>query len=185
MWGYYYPFFKKKIVFIYILDRREGRKRGRETCTYFSHAPNWGLCPQPRLVPQLEIQPATLWFAGRCPVRWATPARALSLQIEVLVDASWLWEQVRSKSVTVGHSLDLILNHIRYLQFNFIKKPSKFFKIQIKISWQTQFWKDHCVLLLWTSNLTPVLKWEWCPNGRNLSHARNTTVRISEKRPKD
>ena len=35
--------------------------------------------PQPRRVPWLGIQPATLWFAGRHSIHWATSARAENL----------------------------------------------------------------------------------------------------------
>ena len=55
--------------FIYLfLERGEGREKERErninvwlplTCPH-----NWGPCPQPRHVPQLGIEPATLWFTG-------------------------------------------------------------------------------------------------------------------------
>ena len=40
-------------------------------------APYWGPGPQPRHVPWLGIEPATLWFAGQHWIHWATPARAL------------------------------------------------------------------------------------------------------------
>ena len=38
--------------------------------------PYWRSGLQPRPVPWLGIEPATLWFAGQCSVHWATPARA-------------------------------------------------------------------------------------------------------------
>ena len=41
-----------------------------------SHAPCWGPGLQPRHVPWLGIEPATLWFAGQCSICWATLARA-------------------------------------------------------------------------------------------------------------
>ena len=41
-----------------------------------SRAPFWGPDLQPRHVPWLGIEPATLWFAGPHTVHWATPARA-------------------------------------------------------------------------------------------------------------
>ena len=46
----YFIFFKD--LFIY-LDRKQGRKRGRETsmCGCLSHASYWGPGPQPRHVP--------------------------------------------------------------------------------------------------------------------------------------
>ena len=62
--------FFKKALFIF-RERKGGRKRGRETsmCGCLSHAPYWGPGPQPRHVPWLGIEPATLWFTGRCSVR--------------------------------------------------------------------------------------------------------------------
>ena len=54
--------------FIYLfLDTGEERKRGRETSVYgcFSRIPYWGHGLQPRHVPQLGIEPATLWFTGQ------------------------------------------------------------------------------------------------------------------------
>ena len=77
--GLYLSFFFKKYFkkFILLLDRGEGREKGRETsmCGCLSCAP-WGLGPQPRHVPWLGIEPATLWFTGRHSTHWATPARA-------------------------------------------------------------------------------------------------------------
>ena len=61
-----------------IAEGKGGRKKGRETsmCGCFSHAPHWRPGLQPRHVSRLGIEPATLWFAGRHSVHWATPARA-------------------------------------------------------------------------------------------------------------
>ena len=58
-----------------------GRRRGRETsvCGSLSHAPHWGPGPQPSHVPQLGIEPVTLWFSGLHSNHWATPASAGSL----------------------------------------------------------------------------------------------------------
>ena len=65
-----------KNLFIYLfLERREGRKTGRETsmCERYidllhlsclSHIPTWGPGLQPRHVPWLGIKRATLWFAA-------------------------------------------------------------------------------------------------------------------------
>ena len=39
-------------------------------------APYWGPGLQPKHVPWLGIEPATLWFTSRRPTHWATPARA-------------------------------------------------------------------------------------------------------------
>ena len=53
-------------------------KGGKETlmCGRLSHTPNWGPGLQPRHVPWLGIELATLWFTGWCSIHWATPARA-------------------------------------------------------------------------------------------------------------
>ena len=74
--------FKKNILFIYFLER--GERKEKETERNISvwlplvH-PLLGAWPgpQPRHVPWLEIEPATLWFAGWSPIHWATQARAL------------------------------------------------------------------------------------------------------------
>ena len=68
--------FLLKILFIL----REG-KGGRETsmCGCLSQAPYWGPGLQPRHVPWLGIEWATLWFAGQRSIHWATPAGAKSL----------------------------------------------------------------------------------------------------------
>ena len=53
--------------FIYlVLERGEGREKGRETsmCGCLSCGPYWGPGLQPRRVPWLGIEPATLWFAA-------------------------------------------------------------------------------------------------------------------------
>ena len=67
-------FFQKDFLF---LERGEGKEKERETsmCGCLSSTPYWGPGPQPRHVPWLGIEPATLWLAGRHSVHWATPAR--------------------------------------------------------------------------------------------------------------
>ena len=45
-------------------------------CGWLQSTLYWGPGPQPRHVPQMGIEPAMLWFAGPCSIRWATPARA-------------------------------------------------------------------------------------------------------------
>ena len=47
-------------------------------CGCLSHTPKLGPGLQPRHVPWLGIEPATLWFAGWHAIHWATPARAFS-----------------------------------------------------------------------------------------------------------
>ena len=45
-------------------------------CGCLSCAPSQGPGLQPRHVPWLGIEPATLWLAGPCSIHWDTPARA-------------------------------------------------------------------------------------------------------------
>ena len=54
-------YFLKDFIYLF-LERGEGRERGRDTsmCDCLSHAPNLGPGLQPRHVPQLGIEPATL-----------------------------------------------------------------------------------------------------------------------------
>ena len=65
-------------------------------CGYFSHAPYWGPGPQPRHVPWLGIEPATLWFTGQHSVHWATPPRpcllSIHLGVKLYVHCVDLWK---------------------------------------------------------------------------------------------
>ena len=73
----FYSFFFKNVDldtiiflkdFIYLfLERveRGGGKRERSINSCLLHTPNWGPGLQPRHVPRLEIEPATLWSAGQ------------------------------------------------------------------------------------------------------------------------
>ena len=65
-------FLKRFYLFIF---RKRGRGRESSMCGCVSHTPNQGPSQQPRPVPWLGIEPATLWFTGRCSIHWATPAR--------------------------------------------------------------------------------------------------------------
>ena len=70
--------------FIYLfLERGEGREKERETsmCGCLSHAPCWGPGLQPRHVPWLGIELATLWFIGWHSIYLAAPARATFLKL--------------------------------------------------------------------------------------------------------
>ena len=65
----------------FYLFRQRGRERGREgekhQCVVASHTPPTGdLACNPGMCLRLGIEPATLWFTGRCSIHWATPARA-------------------------------------------------------------------------------------------------------------
>ena len=65
--------------FIYLfLDRGVGREKERERNinVWLPLVHSRGPGPQPRHVPWLGIEPATLWFAGRHSINWATQARA-------------------------------------------------------------------------------------------------------------
>ena len=81
-WGlvvFVISFFKIKKKTLFILEREEGREKERQrninVCCPL-HGSFWGPDPQPRHVPCLGIEPATLGFTGWHSVHWATPARA-------------------------------------------------------------------------------------------------------------
>ena len=76
--GESFIFFKDFIYLFLEGERKAVRKRGRETsmCGCLLCASYWGPSPQPRHVPWLGIDLATLWFTGLCAIHWATPARA-------------------------------------------------------------------------------------------------------------
>ena len=68
-----------KILLIYLfLERGEGREKEMETsmCGCLLCAPHWEPGLQPRHVPWLGIELATLGFSVRCSIHWAMPARA-------------------------------------------------------------------------------------------------------------
>ena len=70
--------FKIFYLFIFRKKGREGEREGKKhQCVVASSTPpaEWGPGPQPRFVPWLGIEPATLWFTCRHSVHWATPAR--------------------------------------------------------------------------------------------------------------
>ena len=59
-----------KYLLTYLSEGKGGRKKGRETsmCGCLQSGPYWGPGPQPRRVPRLGIEQATLWFTGPCSV---------------------------------------------------------------------------------------------------------------------
>ena len=65
----YFFFLFLNFIYLFLERGRKGRGRGRE-----KHL--WIACPQPRHVPWLGPESATLPFAGQCPIHWATPAWA-------------------------------------------------------------------------------------------------------------
>ena len=72
--------FRKDFIYLF-LERVDGKEKEGEKHqgVVASQAPPcWGPGPQPRHVPWLGIELASLWFAGPCSVHWATPARASS-----------------------------------------------------------------------------------------------------------
>ena len=87
-WKYWVSFLFLKKDFIYLfLERGEGREKER-----VRHSNVWLLLahphqrpkPQPRHVPWLGIELATLWFSGRHSIHWATPARAIYIFLKIL-----------------------------------------------------------------------------------------------------
>ena len=64
-------------------EGKEGRMRGRESsvCGCLSHIHNWEPSPQPRHVPWLEIEPASLCFSSWHSIHWVTPATTGSLYL--------------------------------------------------------------------------------------------------------
>ena len=63
-----------KILFIYFLERGQGREKGREISLWGCLLPacDWGPGPQPRHVPWLGIKLVTFWFSGQSYIHWAT-----------------------------------------------------------------------------------------------------------------
>ena len=94
-------FFSSRFYLFTFIEGKEGRQRGRETsmCGCLSRASHWGGGPQPRHVPWLGIELATLWFVGRCSIHWATSVRtilsntwyALNEMIMSFNFILWLW----------------------------------------------------------------------------------------------
>ena len=83
-----------KNICIYFIFRERGRKGEREgekhQCVVASHmCPHWGPCLQPRHVSWLGSELATLWFAGRHSIHWATPAGQYFLSYM----CRWPWMQ--------------------------------------------------------------------------------------------
>ena len=77
-WLFYFIFLR---FYLFIFrEGKEGRKRGRQTsmCGCLSSTPYWGPGRQPRHVPWLGIEPATVWFTSWYSIYWAPPARARS-----------------------------------------------------------------------------------------------------------
>ena len=89
--GSSYLFFR---FYLFIFrEGKEGRKRGRESsmCGCLSHIRNWEPSPQPRHVPWLEIEPASLCFSGWHSIHWVPPARTGSLYLLIPCPPLPLW----------------------------------------------------------------------------------------------
>ena len=72
------------IVFIFRERGREGGREGEKNqCVVASHASSWGLGPQPRHVPRLEIKPAT--FGSQASTQ-STETYQLGLTIKIIDD---------------------------------------------------------------------------------------------------
>ena len=68
-------FFFKSIIF---REGKAGREGEKHQCVIASHTPpHWRPGQQPRHVPWLGIEPATLWFIDWHSIHWATSARAV------------------------------------------------------------------------------------------------------------
>ena len=86
----YLFFFLDFSLFISREEKAEG-KRGREIsmCGHLSRTPNQEPSPQPRHVPRLGIELATLWFTVQHSLHWATPARVWDTVLYLL-----LWQKL-------------------------------------------------------------------------------------------
>ena len=71
-------FFPQRFCLFIFREREREREREAEKhqCVLDSWVPNWGSGLQPRHVPWLGIELATLLFTDRRSIHWATPARA-------------------------------------------------------------------------------------------------------------
>ena len=122
------PIFFKDFIYLF-LHRGEGWEKQREKismCGCLLHAPYWGPGLNPRHVPWLGIELATLGFAGQHSIHWATPARAIWLKFIM----SWNlyifaveWHSTVVKSLSKGlpmcgsHCTFLFLTHWSYGHF--------------------------------------------------------------------
>ena len=101
---FFITFFSYFVLFIFRekegkgkqLSLREGEKQRLpeihwSLIGYLSHTPNWGPGPQPRHVPWLGIELATLWFTGWRSIHWATPAREVFFMTFVIAAYSLFW----------------------------------------------------------------------------------------------
>ena len=93
---YTYFLILKNILFINFQRERKGRrKRGRETsvCGCLLCAPNLGPGLQPRRVPWLGIEPASLWIAVQLWIHWDTSAWATYIFLSFLLRCLFILQQ--------------------------------------------------------------------------------------------
>ena len=76
-------FFLTLYLFIFREREKDGEREGKKLWSVretligcLSHAPKWGLDPQPRHVLWLGIELAAFWSPDWCSIHWATQARA-------------------------------------------------------------------------------------------------------------
>ena len=91
--AYKFIFFKTSYLFIFREGEGKEKERERNINVWLPLMhPLLGACPglQPRHVPWLVIEPATIWFSGWCSIHWATPARADAYKYIFVVFSLWI-----------------------------------------------------------------------------------------------
>ena len=98
--------FLKEILFIYFLERGEGREKKKERNIdvpekhpLVAHTSRWEPGLQPRYVPCLGIKPVIFRLAGQCSIYWASPAkRSMFLLIVCRERGMWGRERERKRN---------------------------------------------------------------------------------------
>ena len=118
-------------LFSFIESRERGREGEREQEKHWCcSCPDWGLNPQPSRVLCLGTKLATLRFAGRCSIRWATPVKALLpfwfsfLPIQILSTLraqKSMWEWMYSSKLCI---LGPVLGFLSSVQHSLLNHPS-------------------------------------------------------------